>query len=443
MKLSILTFPTLVLAIAMSSCSNTTSKSSDSVKTENTTESSKTIDSDNQTQSNDLNVSDQSTTNQTIAKTYPGFNKNNIKSQFFKIDNNKETKLTGKSGTIYIIPTRCFASKSGKIIEEPVDIEIKEAIEIEDIVFGGLYTVSNGQTLESGGMVYVDAKCKGQALQIAPNKAIDVKVPAEKTKEGMSYFQAEEKDGMLNWINPVAMQAPIVNEEQIIGEDIAIEPMINAVDKMLVNEKPNIEYASIDDVTEEEEKEFEAYIVKHPELWDTDGFIEFKNKRYELNNIPWQNEANENNNRLSTRPGSFNPHIADPNLNYFFKMNKLGWANIDRIAKGTKVQMVTKVKNLDSFKNVYVSIIIPILKIFIPGYLNSKKIYRFSHGDNEPQRFEIGSKAIVIATCKMNGKTYLSTQEITIKDKNFIELELKPSDEKKIKDKLKSDKARQ
>ena len=81
---------------------------------------------------------------------------------------------------------------------------MKEVLTNEDIVLANLHTVSNGQLLESGGMVYINATTSNNQLEIAHGQSIGVIIQQDKRLENMKVFSGEidTATGQVNWIEP-------------------------------------------------------------------------------------------------------------------------------------------------------------------------------------------------------------------------------------------------
>ncbi len=83
-------------------------------------------------------------------------NSSDLRAEEFKIDNSKDTTLFGNKGTVISIPKDCFKDVIG-----PVKIELIESFKLSDIVLLNAQTVSNGQILQTDGVVYVNATANG------------------------------------------------------------------------------------------------------------------------------------------------------------------------------------------------------------------------------------------------------------------------------------------
>jgi cytochrome c2 len=94
------------------------------------------------------------------------------KIQKFEIEVGKSTEIRCKNGTILTIDPQTFQTSSKKFI-----LEVKEALNIGDMITFGLTTVTeNNQLLETNGMIKVSAQA-GTEVKINPDFPIKVKMP--------------------------------------------------------------------------------------------------------------------------------------------------------------------------------------------------------------------------------------------------------------------------
>ncbi|MEO6611194.1 MAG: cytochrome c [Chitinophagaceae bacterium] len=136
-------------------------------------------------------------------KSVPGlFNPKNLRTQHFKINPNTDTTLFGLRGGLFSIEKGSFSGNG------PVEIEIKEAYSPAEIVYAGLTTESDGQLLESGGMVYFNAKRNGKQVKLI--KPVSISIPTNYVNKEMKVFKGEEKaDGTVNWTDPEPIDSSI------------------------------------------------------------------------------------------------------------------------------------------------------------------------------------------------------------------------------------------
>jgi hypothetical protein len=121
--------------------------------------------------------------------------------QTFNISTLQDTVIATKEGIVFAIPKNAFVDEDGKTVKGNVQLEVKEAMNTEQIMTSGLTTTSNGKLLETGGMFYIAATSNGKQLQL--RKEIHAEVPADDYKPGMQLFDGEKtKDGTINWVSP-------------------------------------------------------------------------------------------------------------------------------------------------------------------------------------------------------------------------------------------------
>ncbi len=118
-----------------------------------------------------------------------------LAAQIFSIDITKDTVIHTRNGAMIRIPQGTLVVDGTQI----VNLEIKEAYTIADIVAGGLTTKAGKDLLSSGGMVYVNAVEGG--VKIA--KPLSVSIPTSYQQQGMTLYKGEKKpDGTIDWTDP-------------------------------------------------------------------------------------------------------------------------------------------------------------------------------------------------------------------------------------------------
>lgn len=133
-----------------------------------------------------------------------------LASQFFTINTTRDTNLVTQKGALIHIPQGALSGG-----DATVQLEVKEAYNLEDIVRAGLTTLSNGQPLSSGGMIYIHAVDK----KVKVVKPISIATPASHLQDGMELYKGEPNDdGSINWTNPAPLPANKQLEKIKIGE---------------------------------------------------------------------------------------------------------------------------------------------------------------------------------------------------------------------------------
>lgn len=95
----------------------------------------------------------------------------------FTIQANADTTLFGEQGTRIFIGSETFQFPDGKLVEDSITIQIKEFYKSSDIVLAELSTASNGQLLETAGMINIKAFVDEEEIELRPDKRIVVHFP--------------------------------------------------------------------------------------------------------------------------------------------------------------------------------------------------------------------------------------------------------------------------
>jgi len=121
------------------------------------------------------------------------------KDQEYKFPADENIKLTALNGTTIWIPANAFVNEKGETVTGEVTFKIEEAYSNLDIISNGLSTLSGEKLLETGGMVYMEAKADGQKLQLKEDVNLLVEMPTEKTKEEMQLFTGNPTEDGVDW----------------------------------------------------------------------------------------------------------------------------------------------------------------------------------------------------------------------------------------------------
>lgn len=120
-------------------------------------------------------------------------------SQFFTIDPNKDTLIIGNEGTKLLFEAGSLLS------DKPVEIELKEFYSLADYMKNGLSTVSNGEFIETGGSIYLNATEteSGNQVDINPDNGVGVDFTIGKENPEMQVFIRDPNiQNEINWILP-------------------------------------------------------------------------------------------------------------------------------------------------------------------------------------------------------------------------------------------------
>ncbi len=121
--------------------------------------------------------------------------------QILMIDASRDTIIVGKEGTKLNIKANSFVQKgTDKMVKGAIAIELTEYYKLLDILMANLTTTSNGEQLETGGMLNLKASSNGNQVELKQNASIEISFPYKKKKEDMQLFSGEVNDENINWI---------------------------------------------------------------------------------------------------------------------------------------------------------------------------------------------------------------------------------------------------
>lgn len=116
--------------------------------------------------------------------------------QYFTIAPTEPKQIEGKKGTQVSIPEGAFVHQDGSPVKEAVTFKMREFYSKSDFLLAGLTTHSEGQILESGGMLYLEAYSEGKKLKLAEGKTLEVALPKRNTRpssaQGMELFYGDQ-----------------------------------------------------------------------------------------------------------------------------------------------------------------------------------------------------------------------------------------------------------
>ncbi|MCW3126107.1 MAG: OmpA family protein [Bacteroidetes bacterium] len=120
--------------------------------------------------------------------------------QQYQVDAGAGGEIKCRNNTTISIPAEAFVNSDGRKVSGKITVTVKEALNMADFLAQDLSSVSDGQLLESRGMVYIDASANGQRVSIDQSKPINVAIPALKTDKDMKLFYGvRHGDQRMNW----------------------------------------------------------------------------------------------------------------------------------------------------------------------------------------------------------------------------------------------------
>ena len=356
-----------------------------------------------------------------------------LEDQVFTINNDTKTTIEGKDGTKLEIPANAFVDAFGNPVQGTVEITLKEAVTTEDIVLGGMYTMTeDGAILESKGMINVTASQGNTELELNSKSKIKVELPTT-YEEGYKYFEGEHVNGELKWMNPVEMDNEKFStdtrvetpENELLDYDVNNEndgsfffDVVEAREMMdFYPLKANYEKGSLVEVTimnfgnkvlatrytednylikkglDKDQIEtvhgwFEADTVEHEKLqWVVKDFQSVSFEEY-------------------TETLARNANSLQNNI---FSMKKTGWANCDKFSKVKAKDRSETFASFDveGYVNTQVSLVIPRSNVCVKGSVLNNGTLFFP-------ALPKGKKAIIIASTWKDDQYFFATKEITI-----------------------------
>jgi hypothetical protein len=119
-------------------------------------------------------------------------------SQYFLINPMRDTTIYGKEGTeIHISPTALTSRKL-------VSIKLKEFYSLADLMINDLSTVSDGEMIQTGGSIYLEARehQTEKKVTINPNLGLDIAFTGGRDDPKMEVFIKDPRSARMNWIQP-------------------------------------------------------------------------------------------------------------------------------------------------------------------------------------------------------------------------------------------------
>lgn len=118
----------------------------------------------------------------------------------FLVENDKVDTILTASGTRLIIPPNSFEFISGGVPNGPIKIELKEVFEKPDMILNRLSTMSDGNLLESFGMINIDAESNGKELRKRDNTSLILEIPNKKKgTRGELFYGKLNENKTIDW----------------------------------------------------------------------------------------------------------------------------------------------------------------------------------------------------------------------------------------------------
>jgi len=118
----------------------------------------------------------------------------------FLISSKRDTIIQGKEGTLIYIEKESFTNQFGDLKTDSVEIVLKELYKVEDIITQRISMTSDGELLETGGMINLNAFSRGNQLKLKYGKEVIVHFPKKGKSEEMNLFYGQvDSTEIIEW----------------------------------------------------------------------------------------------------------------------------------------------------------------------------------------------------------------------------------------------------
>ncbi|WP_299767609.1 hypothetical protein [uncultured Dokdonia sp.] len=139
------------------------------------------------------------------------------------INTQRDTIIICKEGTKLRVKANSFIYLgTDQLATGTIKLEVTEYYQVSDILLANLTTTSNDQLLETGGMLFLEARSGEQVLEL--DKDIAIEIPTENKKDDMQLFIGQETEQGINWLLDTPSEVVEVDEllEEIVNVPFAI-----------------------------------------------------------------------------------------------------------------------------------------------------------------------------------------------------------------------------
>jgi hypothetical protein len=141
--------------------------------------------------------------------------------QYFSFQGNEGAFLEGAKGTVLQIPPNSFVNQNNEVVEGLINFALIESYSYNDMLTQNLSTKSGGELLETGGMVYLEAKdSNSNELALKKGSIISTSMASEEALlTGMEGFNGvQDSVGNIEWV-PTGQPATSIANNLLLPED--------------------------------------------------------------------------------------------------------------------------------------------------------------------------------------------------------------------------------
>lgn len=156
---------------------------------------------------------------------------NYLTPQIFKFDLNKPQLIETKEGMVIALDPGSLLDDNGRIVTDNIEVTVREAFGVTDILKSGLSTMAGPVPLETDGMFQITA-CSGEIiLSINPEQPIYVSTPSNGLQYDLQLWDGQvQSDGSINWYQPEVIEK-LLTPVDITTLDFYPPGFLNALSK--------------------------------------------------------------------------------------------------------------------------------------------------------------------------------------------------------------------
>jgi hypothetical protein len=368
------------------------------------------------------------------------------KAQEFFINPSKDTLLRCEQGTIVYIKANTLKSNA-KGTKNCVTIKIKEFQLKSDMILDNLSTTSNGEMIESAGMVNIEAyDGNGKKINRIKSKGIVILIPSDKINPNMQIFKGKRSDQnqVMNWTVDKNVDfdsfrlIDLSNCDYWVWNRYRYCPFFSCkVKNFFRGIVGNKNKSDIIFKRRHKEQRIECRNLKmlyqRYGIKDYDQFNLFMNKALmDSFNVKTMSELLDTLEKRKIQDlelAYMNKTIKYQDLQYYiFNRSDLGYANCDAFVNLKFDQLTTMRINLEVSDAINCKLIFKNRRIILPADRESSH-FKF-------KKIPRGEDVWIVAIKYVNGQPYLFMEETTVGSKD-IDVEFKPLTIEELKLKLK------
>ncbi len=268
-------------------------------------------------------------------------NTSNLPVQTFSVDAGLNEVIAGKAGSIFAIPAGAFLDEMGNTVSGKVDVRIREARDLKTMFETGLQTKTSTGVLSTVGSYSITAFQNEKELKLDPGIGIYAYFPTDKADPEMDLYSGEMINDFVNWKLDSEVQSgiPVCDGSNTKQKECKkCENLLKMSKRIKVGKKPvKEEYWAKRYYWENGVLYFASSGSTKPifgkeTLEDCRKYLEVTNAGQEL--LAKVEEIRKN-------------QLADISEFYSFRLNSMGWYNIDKLIQDDLISFTGKVMDDD------------------------------------------------------------------------------------------------